>query len=157
MHWTSTFPYFNHHESWAAVLTSALVILLMSFWILVHMSRYTVGLCNYHWLGCVTTTATLLLTVSIVKHPAHPSYVENGCYTNFLYYNHVTSIQIFIRLQLRDVSDTFVQKSPTHSFVKIFYQLFVCKEDKTFYVMQIQVEVYSNSCDYTHISHNVHS
>ena len=48
MLWTNTFPCLNHHESWAAVLTSAIMISLILHWRLIHMSRETAKL-YYHY------------------------------------------------------------------------------------------------------------
>ena len=47
--WTSTFTNFNHHESWAAALTSVIAISLTLHWRLTRTSRKTVGLCHYHY------------------------------------------------------------------------------------------------------------
>ena len=48
MLWTNTFPCSSHHESWAAVLTSAVMISLILHWRLIHMSRETAKL-YYHY------------------------------------------------------------------------------------------------------------
>ena len=58
-HWTSTFPYFNHLESWAAVITSVIIILLMLCYRLVRTSKEMVG--------CVTTTATTTLVLTLTS------------------------------------------------------------------------------------------
>ena len=46
--WTSTFPCFNHHESWAAVPTSVIAISLTLRWKLARTNRETAGLRHYH-------------------------------------------------------------------------------------------------------------
>ena len=50
--WTSMFPYFNHPESWAVVLTSVITISLTLRWRLACTSRETVGLRHYHYHPC---------------------------------------------------------------------------------------------------------
>ena len=63
--WTKTFPYFNHHESWAAVPTSVIAISLTLRWRLESTSRETDRMhhnhCHYHH------THTLVLILSNVK------------------------------------------------------------------------------------------
>ena len=49
MRWTSTFPYFNHHEGWAAVITSLIAISLTLRQRRPHTCRETIGLRHYHF------------------------------------------------------------------------------------------------------------
>ena len=58
--WTSTFTYFNHHESWTDVLTSVIAISLTLRWRLASTTRKTVG-------TTTTTTTTLILTLSSIS------------------------------------------------------------------------------------------
>ena len=45
----STFPYFNYHESWTAVVTCVIAFSLTLCWRLQCTSRESVGCCHHHY------------------------------------------------------------------------------------------------------------
>ena len=79
------FPYFNHHESWVSLLTSAVMISLTLHWRLMHMSRETVKLHHYHYSYPLTLSIMkwtgLYLKTSTVAECAHNA-LKRGCGNN---------------------------------------------------------------------------